>query len=53
MRDVDVGKRERHGMRVKDLERKKRVCGEREDKNERGRGKHINGSKRKMLNESE
>jgi hypothetical protein len=49
MRDVDVGKRERRGMRVKDLERKKR---ERE-KNERGRRKHMNGSKRTTLNESE
>jgi hypothetical protein len=29
MRDVNVGKRERHGMRVKELERKKRVWRER------------------------
>jgi hypothetical protein len=31
MRDVNVGERERHGMRVKDLKRKKE-CGEREEK---------------------
>jgi hypothetical protein len=36
MRDVNVGERgrERHGMRVKDLERKKRV--EREEKRKNG-----------------
>ena len=32
-------------MRVKDLERKKRECGESEEKKEKGRGKHINGFK--------
>jgi hypothetical protein len=48
MRDVNVGERERerHGMKVKDLERKKRECGEREGKKkERGRGKYMNGFK--------
>jgi hypothetical protein len=40
-------------MRVKDFERKKREYGEREEKNERGRGKHMNGFKRETLNESE
>ena len=34
MRDVNVGEQKRHGMRVKDLKRKKRECGE--------RGKHMN-----------
>jgi hypothetical protein len=32
-------------MRVKDLERKKRECGEREEKMKRMRGKHMNGFK--------
>jgi hypothetical protein len=32
-------------MRVKDFERKKRKCGEREKKKERGRGEHTNGFK--------
>jgi hypothetical protein len=45
MRDANVGERERHGMRVKDLERKKRDCGERKEKKERRRGKHMNGFK--------
>jgi hypothetical protein len=41
-------------MRVKDLKRKKRESVEREGKKkERGRGKHVNGFKRKTLNESE
>ena len=31
-------------MRVKEL-REKRECGEREEKKERGRGKHMNGFK--------
>jgi hypothetical protein len=35
MRNVNVGERERCGMRVKDLERKKRECGERGKKGER------------------
>jgi hypothetical protein len=43
MTDVDVGEKERRGMRVKDLERKKRKCGERGK--ERGRRKHMNGFK--------
>jgi hypothetical protein len=34
MRYVNVGERERRGMRVKDLERKKRKCGERGKKGE-------------------
>jgi hypothetical protein len=44
MRGVNVGERERErcGMRVKDLVRKKRECEEREEKKERGRGKHMN-----------
>ena len=29
-------------MRVNDLERKKKECREREEKKDRGRGKHIN-----------
>jgi hypothetical protein len=37
MRDVNVGERERHGMRVKDLKRKKRVWRERKKKGERER----------------
>jgi hypothetical protein len=47
MRDVNVGERERgrRGMRVKDMER--------EEKKEKGRGKHMNGFKRETLNESE
>jgi hypothetical protein len=45
MRDANVGERERHGMRVKDLERKKRDCGERKEKKEGMRGKHMNGFK--------
>ena len=40
-------------MKVKDLERKKRECGERGKKGERERGKHMNGFKRETLNESE
>jgi hypothetical protein len=44
MRDVNVGERERRGMRVKDLERKKKVWRER-GKKESGRGKHMNGFK--------
>jgi hypothetical protein len=35
------------------LEEKKRESVEREEKNERGRGKHMNGFKRETLNESE
>jgi hypothetical protein len=43
MRDVNVGERDGRGMRVKDLERKKRECGERErKKKERGKVKHMN-----------
>jgi hypothetical protein len=48
MRDVNVGERERRGMRVKDLKRKKRDYGEREEKKkerERRRRKHMNGFK--------
>ena len=37
IRDVNVGERKRHGMRVKDLERKKRECGERGKEGERER----------------
>jgi hypothetical protein len=41
-------------MRVKDLKRIERECGEREEKKgERERGKHMNEFKREMLNESE
>jgi hypothetical protein len=43
MRNVNVEERERRGMRVKDMERKKRECGEREEK--KGREKHMNGFK--------
>jgi hypothetical protein len=45
LRDVNVGERERRGMRVKDLERKKRECGERETergKKEERERKHMN-----------
>jgi hypothetical protein len=35
MTDVDVGEKERRGMRVKDLKRKKRKCVERGKKGER------------------
>ena len=38
MRDANVGERERCGIRVKDLEKKKRECGEKEEKKERGEG---------------
>ena len=38
--------RERRGMKVKDLGRKKRECGEREEKKEREREKHMNGFNR-------
>jgi hypothetical protein len=38
--------RERRGMRVKDLERKKRVWIDRGKRKERGRGKHVNGFRR-------
>ena len=38
MRDVNVGERERCGMRVKDLERKKRECGERDRGKKRREG---------------
>jgi hypothetical protein len=45
--------RERRGMRVKDLERKKRECGEREGKKEREREREtyerIQGMRKKML----
>jgi hypothetical protein len=41
MRDVNVGERERHGMRAKDLKRKKKECGEREEKKERERERNI------------
>jgi hypothetical protein len=44
MRDANFRERERHGMRVKDFERK-RECAKREEKRERGRGKHMNGVK--------
>jgi hypothetical protein len=37
--------RERRRMIVKDLGEKKRECGDREEKKERGRGKHMNGFK--------
>jgi hypothetical protein len=39
-------------MRVKDLERKKRVW-RGDEKKERGRRKHMNGFKRETLNERE
>jgi hypothetical protein len=38
MRDVNVGERERRGMRVKDLKRKKRVWRERGKKRREGEG---------------
>jgi hypothetical protein len=46
MRDVNAGEKDRRGMRVKDLERKKRVWREREEKKERERWKHMNRFKR-------
>jgi hypothetical protein len=39
------GERERRRMRVRDLERKKRVWRERDEKKEKGRRKHMNGFK--------
>jgi hypothetical protein len=45
MRDVNVGKRERRGMRMKELERKKESVERERKKNERMRGKHMNGFK--------
>jgi hypothetical protein len=44
--------RERHGMRVKDLERKKRECGEREEKKgerERETYEWIQGIRKKKV----
>jgi hypothetical protein len=52
MRDVNVGERERRGMRVKDLVEKKESV-KREKKRERGRRKYMNRFKRETLNESE
>jgi hypothetical protein len=45
--------RDRRGMRVKDLERKKKSVERERKKKERGRGKYMNGFKRETLNESE
>jgi hypothetical protein len=52
MRDVNVGERERRGMRVKDLVEKKESV-KREKKRERGRRKYMNRFKRETMNESE